>query len=278
MGPLKLGPMPARAEGASAAAAVSEVRASENAIGNREGKNGFMVLSVTSPAWRWEAGNRQPRRPPAHPTPGEAAGFTSIGDGGHRGFLEGVAHGRVVAVGKTGALNHQYQDQILLRVGPALGGVGAAVAEGAGRERRRNALRFPDDLEAEAPAHAAGEAGFDVAALGPGHQRQRFPGDYFFAVERAAVEGHLVEAPHVGRGGEQAAGRKRGALAVAQAAFDKIDVGLLQTVTGLCRPVGFGQALDLAGCWPEGGVLHAEGLEDAALEKLLEFAAGLHFD
>src|SRR2546425_5262789 len=67
MGPLKLGPMPARAEGASAAATVSEVSASEKAIENREGKNGFMALNVTSPAGRWEAGNRQLRRrgPPA---------------------------------------------------------------------------------------------------------------------------------------------------------------------------------------------------------------------
>src|SRR5437899_4019979 len=175
MGPLKLGPMPARAEGASAAAAVSEVSASEKAIENREGKNGFMALSVTSPAGRWEAGNRQLRRcdPRLLLTPGEAAGFTSIGDGGCRGFLEGAAHGRVVAVGKTGALNHQYHDQIFLGVGPALGGVGAAVAEGAGRERRRHAVRFPDDLEPEAPAHAVGEAGFDFAALGAGHQRKR---------------------------------------------------------------------------------------------------------
>src|SRR5712664_2436292 len=137
MGPLKFGPMPARPEGASAAAAVSEVRASEKAIENREGKNGFMALSVASPTGRWEAGNRQLRRcgPPAFVTPGEAAGFASIGDSGCRGFLEGAAHVRVVAVGKTGALNHQDQDQIFLGVGPALGGVGAAVAERAGRKR-----------------------------------------------------------------------------------------------------------------------------------------------
>src|SRR6266446_7048688 len=62
MGPLKLGPMPARAEGASAALAVSEVRASEKAIENRELKNCFMALNVTSPAGPWEAGNRQLRR------------------------------------------------------------------------------------------------------------------------------------------------------------------------------------------------------------------------
>src|SRR5712692_4414389 len=99
MGPLKLGPMPTRAESASAADTVSEVRASEKAIENREGKNCFMALSVASPAGRWEAGNRRPRRcgPRALLTPGEAAGFTSIGDGGYRGFLERAAHGRVVA-------------------------------------------------------------------------------------------------------------------------------------------------------------------------------------
>src|SRR5258708_11631651 len=62
MGPLKLGPMPARVEGASAADESGAASTNVKTMDHRAGNSCFMALNVTSAAARWEAGNRQPRR------------------------------------------------------------------------------------------------------------------------------------------------------------------------------------------------------------------------
>src|SRR5665213_3378942 len=95
-------------------------------------------------------------------------------------------------------------------------------------------------------------------------------GDVTLAVERAAVEDHAAELFHVSGGREEAScGHWIAVRAVAERVGELVDRSRLE-IAGLLRKfVRYGNACGLFGAWPEGGVAHAEGIEEALLHELL---------
>ena len=110
------------------------------------------------------------------------------------------------------------------------------------------------------------------------HGLDRFFRENALAVVCAAVEHHAAENSHVFRRGKQAACWHGAAGTVGKWITQLDDADRLQIVLGGVWFVRERQALDLLVVGPEGGVGHAQGLEQALVEKLLERHATDNFD
>ena len=121
-----------------------------------------------------------------------------------RRLLERQSRRAVVGIWEIGALDHEDVNDAFDGVGPGLGAVGAAVAEGAGGEHRGHAFGFEHDASGTAPAVARfDKAGFQIAGKVARHELDGLRLEIRFSFERSTIQQHLHELGVIGCGGEQ---------------------------------------------------------------------------
>ena len=158
-------------------------------------------------------------------------------------------------------LDEEDGDELLLAVVAGIGAVSAAVGEG-----------FAIGGEAEAVVRIG------LAGLIAGHGLHGFLGENASAFEYAIVCQHLVEEGEILGGGEEATSGHGLALGVVQWVEELADGDLFEVILRSGGLVGFREARLLLFAGPEGGVAHAEGLEEALCEELFIGHAADDFD
>lgn len=194
----------------------------------------------------------------------------------HGRLLKGQPNRGIVAVGKTGSLNHEHQDQVFVRVGPALGGVSSAVPKSARGEHGGDPLGGFHDRESKAEAHALHKSRLDIAGLRGGHLLDGGSREQPFSTAHASIQHHLIEGREIRGGGIEAARGVGGSISVGDGALDEVNLGFLKRFAARGGLVRLGEVMALSRGWPEGGVGHAEGIQEARLQEVLEFLARDH--
>ena len=190
--------------------------------------------------------------------------------------------GRILKiVGHVGALHHHDIDGPLGGVYPGGRSPGAGMAEAPRREEVRDAAaRCAHYRHPKAPAKHTVDLLLRVSRrkVARGHRRQgpvRPRAEIAAAVKHAAVEQHPAESRVVARGREKAAVAQRDGFAPPRDRSVCRESLLEDELAGPgVRPVAAGEAEPLLVARVERGVPHAEGVEDALLEKGVEGLPG----
>ena len=149
-------------------------------------------------------------------------------ESGEDAFLKGGADVGSIALWHSRALDEEDVDETMFGVGPALGAVGAAVAEGARGLHGGHVLGLGLDFETEAHGDPRSGGRWDDLGLGGGEVGDGLGFEEGFVAKFSLIEHHLVKMGDVLGGGEESRARCGWAFAVDDSAGEHGDGGFLE--------------------------------------------------